>query len=91
MPPLVVLLFGQVVWASGAIHGRSLVAHGFVRANFSASAIAAAINIAANLTLIPLYGILGAAVATALSQLLWAVLVTRVWRMAEQRLSASPP
>ena len=88
--PLVVLLFGQVVWAAGAIHGRSLLAHGFVRANFSASAIAAAINIVANLTLIPLYGIIGAAVATAFSQLLWAAFVTWICRMAERRLSASP-
>lgn len=87
--PLLLLLIGQVAWASGAIHGRSLVAKGFVRANFSASAVAAAINIGANLTLIPKYGIIGAAIATVISQILWAVCVVSICRVAEPLLDAS--
>ncbi len=87
--PLLLLLAGQVVWASGAIHGRSLLAQGFVRANFSAAALAAMINIGANLTLIPLYGIIGAAIATMISQFLWSIIVVWTCRITERRMAAS--
>jgi len=84
--PLLILLVGQVFWSIGAVHGRSLLAHGYVQGNFWASGLSAGINIAANLLLIPIFGIKGAAIATAISQILWAVSVTVMCHWIEGRI-----
>ena len=90
LPPLYILLAGQVVRAFGAPAGRSLIAAGWVEGNFWSGVVAATINIAANLLLIPEYGIAGAALATALTHGVWSILVTILAsRLDRRRLSAS--
>lgn len=84
--PLLILLVGQVFWSIGAVHGRSLLAHGFVQGNFWASGLSAGVNIAANLLLIPVFGIKGAAIATMISQIIWAVSVTVMCHWIEGRI-----
>jgi O-antigen/teichoic acid export membrane protein len=81
--PLSILLAGQIGWSAGAAAGRSLFAAGFVEANFWLSSFTAVTTIAANLALIPLLGIAGAAVATSATNLAWAALVTVVCRWYE--------
>jgi len=82
--PLWILLGGHVLWALGAVQGRSLLAHNRVQGNFWASAIAAVANLAANLWLIPILGIEGAAIATASTYVLWSACVTAMCRWTER-------
>ena len=72
---LEILLVGQVLWALGAAQGRSLLASGWVEGNFIASGVAASVNLAANFWLIPIWGAPGAAIATAGTWGVWAIVV----------------
>ena len=88
--PLWLLLAGQVAWSWGAAAGRALFAAGRVEGNFYVAAVAAVGNIVLNLVLIPYLGILGAAVATATTQLGWALGVTIVCRWGEEDAGSTP-
>lgn len=72
---LEILLVGQVLWSLGAAQGRSLVAAGWVEGNFIASGVAAGVNLTANFLLIPIWGAPGAAIATAGTWGVWAIVV----------------
>ena len=65
--PLVILAFGYLVSSLMGSTGGTLVSIGKTKQSLAAILIGAAINIILNLTLIPLYGIVGAAIATAAS------------------------
>jgi O-antigen/teichoic acid export membrane protein len=82
---LQLLLIGQIFWARGAAHGRSLVAAGWVEGNFIASAIAALVNLAANFALIPIWGATGAAIATVGTWGIWAVVVNLLTAFHDRR------
>jgi O-antigen/teichoic acid export membrane protein len=64
-----------------------MFAAGWVEGNFWASGIAAAYNVMANLLLVPRYGAIGAATATASTHLLWscAVSVMCRWHESDRR------
>lgn len=86
--PLAILLIGQVFWSLGAPAGRAMLAAGWVEGNFWTSAVAGVLNIGACLLLIPPFGIVGAALATAGANAAWAVIVTLMARRLERRLAA---
>lgn len=65
--PLLILLGGQLVSSAAGSVGYLLNMTGHERDTLRATALAAALNVALNLALIPLWGILGAAVATSVS------------------------
>ena len=76
-PQLTNLMFGQV--------GLILNMTGHERDTTRGMAIAAGSNVALNLVLIPLFGMCGAAVATAITVVLWK---TILWRSLQKRLAA---
>jgi len=76
--PLSILLLGQVARSIGDAPGRSMFAAGWVVANFWLSLFSAIVTIAANLLLIPHFGIAGAALGTALANAMWAAAATLV-------------
>ena len=83
--PLEILLAGHLFSSLGVAQGRSMLASGWVEGNFWAGLLAAVSNIALNLTLIPIFGIEGAAAATALTYLVWTVSVELMCRWHEGR------
>ncbi len=83
IPPLSILLLGQIFNATGAAQGRSMFAAGWVEGNFWASGIAAVYNVTANLLLVPRYGAIGAAMATASTWLVWSCAVSVMCRWHE--------
>lgn len=82
--PLWILLVGQVLYSTGAAQGRSMLAAGWVEGNFWAAAAAAAFNLTANLTLVPAFGAVGAAIATASTYAFWAGAVSVMCRWHER-------
>jgi O-antigen/teichoic acid export membrane protein len=82
---LEILLVGQVLWSLGAAQGRSLLAAGWVEGNFIASIVAASVNLGANFLLIPIWGAPGAAMATAGTWGVWAVVVNLLSRYQDRR------
>ncbi len=66
-PALQILTVGFTVQALFGPNGLSLVAVGRTKANLIGNLIAAALNVTLNAVLIPIYGIKGAALATAVS------------------------
>jgi O-antigen/teichoic acid export membrane protein len=82
---LEILLVGQVLWSLGAAQGRSLLAAGWVEGNFIASIVAASVNLGANFLLIPIWGAPGAALATAGTWGVWAVVVNLLSRYQDRR------
>lgn len=90
LAPLSVLLLGQIFASTGAAQGRSMFAAGWVEGNFYASGVAAAYNVTANLLLVPRYGAIGAAAATASTHLLWscAVSVMCRWHESDRRAAS---
>ena len=66
-PPLLIMLGGQLVSSAAGSVGHLLNMTGHERDTLRATALAAALNVALNLALIPLWGIVGAAVATSVS------------------------
>jgi O-antigen/teichoic acid export membrane protein len=92
VPALWILLAGKVAWSTGAAQGRSLVAASRVQGNFWATVLAVAVSLSANIALIPIWGIEGAAVATALTQVVWSVVVSLICRRFEtQRMRSVSP
>jgi O-antigen/teichoic acid export membrane protein len=73
--PMLILLVGQMVNSAAGSVGFLLNMTGHERDTAQGMASAAIINIALNLMLIPLWGIIGAAVATAISTTVWNVLL----------------
>jgi O-antigen/teichoic acid export membrane protein len=88
--PLWILLVGQAAAALGSAQGRSLLAAGWVEGNFQASIVAAAWCLAANAALVPTYGAVGAAIATASTHACFAIVVSILCRRHERsRLEAA--
>jgi len=81
--PLLVLLIGQVVNSAAGSVGSLLDMTGHERDTARGMAIAAAVNVVLNLVLVPVWGIVGAATATATSMALWNVLL---WWRVRRRL-----
>lgn len=88
--PLWILLAGQTLYSLGAAQGRAMLAAGWVEGNFWASAFAAVFNLAANLTLVPKLGPIGAAIATTSTYALWAVAVSVMCRWHERARIGTP-
>jgi O-antigen/teichoic acid export membrane protein len=82
--PLWILLVGQAAAALGSAQGRSLLAAGWVEGNFQAAAAAAAWCVAANAVLVPVYGAVGAASATASTHACFAIIVSILCRRYER-------
>lgn len=76
LPALVVLLGCAALCFSGPLAGTLSGAGGYPRSVIFAQTAALAVNIAANLYLLPRYGVRGAAAASALSYLCSAVLIS---------------
>lgn len=73
--PLLILLTGQMVNSAAGSVGILLNMTGHERDTVHAIAVGSIINISLNLLLIPLWGILGAAIATATSMAVWNALL----------------
>ena len=71
---LMVLAFGSLIVVSVGVTGRTITAIGKTKINFYLTSMGATLNIILNLILIPIYGIVGAAVATTSSLVLWNLL-----------------
>lgn len=77
--PLLILLVGQMVNSAAGSVGFLLNMTGHERETMWGMAVAAGLNIVLNLVLIPVWGIQGAAAATAISMIVWNVLLW--WRV----------
>ena len=73
--PLLILLIGYTIYALTIPVGAALSSIGKVNIAFRISALCALINIALNITLIPKFGIIGAASATSISLLITVIVV----------------
>lgn len=73
--PLLILLIGYTIYALTISVGGALSSIGKVNIAFRISALCALINIALNITLIPKFGIIGAAGATSISLLITVIVV----------------
>lgn len=89
--PLLILAVGQLANAGFGATGMLLNMTSFERDVTRVVAIAAGLNVVLNLTLIPFFGVIGAAVATSLSLLFWNVWLWRVvrWRLGVSSLAFS--
>jgi O-antigen/teichoic acid export membrane protein len=76
IPPLLVLLPGVVVLSSGSVVGSYVSGIGRPGISSTVAVIAVVVNIAANLVLIPRFGIIGAALASLISYSLSSLLLT---------------
>jgi O-antigen/teichoic acid export membrane protein len=81
--PLLILLVGQAVNSATGSVGMLLTMTRYERDTAKGLAVSAILNVALNLLLVPLLGIIGAAVATALSLITWNVLL---WWAVRRRL-----
>jgi O-antigen/teichoic acid export membrane protein len=81
--PIVILLIGQMVNSATGSVGNLLNMTGYERETLRGTAVAAAIGIALDVLLIPVWGIRGAATATAVSMAIWKVLL---WWAARKHL-----
>jgi len=77
--PLMILAVGQTTNAGMGPVGLVLNMTGYEKDAFFGLAVAAVVNIALNAALIPFWGTLGAATATAISTMVWNVLMA--WRV----------
>jgi O-antigen/teichoic acid export membrane protein len=77
-PALMILLVGQVSWIACAPAMRIVPMSGHSMLNLVSSSVAALLNIGLNVLLIPEYGAIGAAIATASTLFSWSI-----WRLAE--------
>lgn len=90
--PMVVLLFGQFVNSASGSVGALLNMTGYERDTARGVAISVVSNVVLNLALIPILGVMGAAVATAASLVIWNLLLMRsVRRRLGIRSSAFAP
>lgn len=85
-PALIILTVGQLFNAAFGSVGVLLNMSGHERDTLIGVAIACSMNIALNFVLIPPLGILGAAIATASTLVLWNILL---WRKVKKRLDIS--
>ena len=76
--PLKILILGQIVWGACSICMRLIPMSGYAMLNLANGVVAALVNISLNYWLIPKYGTLGAAMATAGTLALWSC-----WRLGE--------
>lgn len=81
--PLAILAVGQLVNAAMGSVGMLLIMSGHERETARAVGIAAIVNVILNFTFIPPFGVIGAAVATAITVMIWNLLM---WRAVHQRL-----
>jgi O-antigen/teichoic acid export membrane protein len=81
--PLVILLIGLVVSSAAGSVGFLLNMTGHERETARGMAVAAASNVVLNLLLVPLWGLLGAAAASAISMIIWNIIL---WRAVRNRL-----
>lgn len=81
--PLLILLVGQMVNSAAGCVDFLLNMTGHERDTAKGMAVAAAVNVVLNVALVPVWGIVGAATATAASMTLWNVLL---WWRVRQRL-----
>jgi O-antigen/teichoic acid export membrane protein len=73
-PALAVLALGQLASAAAGPAGLTLLMTGHERAAAVGAAIGAVVNVLLNLLLIPAFGLLGAAAATAIATTLWSLI-----------------
>lgn len=86
---LVVLAVGQLVYAVMGLAGVLLNMTGHERDTLRCVAIAALANVVLSLALIPRYQLVGAAVATALTLIIWSLLLRRTaWQRIQIETSA---
>jgi O-antigen/teichoic acid export membrane protein len=85
--PLVILCVGQLVNASMGSVGALLNMTGHERDTTRSILIAAIVNVALNLSLVPYWGIIGAAVATACTLIVWNVIM---WHKVRTRIGIEP-
>ena len=78
LPPFVVLLPGVVALSAANVVGGYVTGIGRPGVNSGVSVLALAVNVGANLVLIPQFGIMGAAVASLVSYTLSAIALTAV-------------
>lgn len=80
-PVLIVLSVGQLLNAAAGSVGLALMMTGHERSAAAGLSVAAVVNVILNAVLIPLYGAIGAAIATATSTVIWnAILIVEVYR-----------
>jgi len=84
--PLLILLAGQMVNSAAGSVGFLLNMTGHERETARGMAVAATLNVVLNLLLTPLWGVQGAAIATAVSMIAWNALL---WWAVHQRLGIS--
>lgn len=84
--PLLILGLGQLANAGFGATGILLNMTGFERDVTRVVTVAAGLNVALNLGLIPLFGVIGAAAATSASLLFWNIWL---WQVAHRRLGIS--
>lgn len=84
--PLLILALGQLANAGFGATAMLLNMTGFERDVTRVVSIAAGLNVALNLALIPFFGVIGAAVATSVSLLFWNIWL---WRVVRWRLGVS--
>ncbi len=81
--PLWILLVGQILWSLGSAQGRSMLAAGWVEGNFWGAGAAAAFAVTANLTLVPRFGAIGAAISTASTNAFFGLVLAVICRWYE--------
>lgn len=81
--PLLVLLVGQMVNSAAGSVGFLLNMTGYERDTMAGMGIAVGLNLILNLALVPLWGMIGASIASAASMVLWNALL---WWRVRQRL-----
>jgi O-antigen/teichoic acid export membrane protein len=85
--PLVILCVGQLVNAAMGSVGALLNMTGHEGDTTRSIFIAAIVNVAMNLSLVPFWGIIGAAVATACTLIVWNVIM---WHKVRTRIGIEP-
>src|SRR5688572_17576050 len=85
--PLVILCIGQLVNASMGSVGGLLNMTGHERDTTKSILVAAVVNVALNLSLVPFWGTIGAAVATACTLIVWNVIM---WHKVRTRIGVEP-
>jgi O-antigen/teichoic acid export membrane protein len=85
--PLVILCAGQLVNAAMGAVGSLLNMTGHERDTMKSVLLAAIVNVTLNLTLIPMFGIIGAAIATASTLTVWNLVM---WHKVRKRIGIEP-
>jgi O-antigen/teichoic acid export membrane protein len=85
--PLVILCSGQLVNAATGSVGSLLNMTGHERDTTKSVLIGAIVNVVLNLSLVPIWGITGAAIATAATLVVWNLIM---WKMVRFRIGIEP-